>query len=117
MATRFVPFDLDGVSVLVEVVVLPGSEKTAAPLERAGAAVAGAFDRAQEVITGLGRKVAVSVAELWSEGAHPDEMSVEFGLTFAANGNVLIASGSAEGSLSVTITYKSDRPTEHATSS
>lgn len=116
MATRFVPFDLDGVPVLVEVVVLPGSEKTAAPLEKAGAAVAGAFDRAQGVITGLGRKVAGSVAELWSEGTHPDEVSVEFALTFAANGNVLIASGSAEGSLSVTITYKGDRPAGPASS-
>jgi Trypsin-co-occurring domain 1 len=106
MATRLIPVRVGQVEVLVEAVVPPGPEQTAGALGKAGEKVVEAFDAAQGVMVELGVKVAGAVAQMGARAAHPDEVAVAFGLSFASNGSVIVAGASASASLTVTITYK-----------
>lgn len=107
MVSRVVPVRVGQVVVLAEALVPPGSEQTSSgALGRAGDKAIEAFDAAQEVMVELAVKVAGSVAEMGKRAVSPDEVAVEFGLTFATNGSIVLAGASAAASLKVTITYQ-----------
>lgn len=105
---RLVPVEVDGVQVLVQAVVEPGDEGTSGRADEAAQKVLAAFDHAQDVIVGLGSKLAGSVAELGRRGCDPSQVQVEFGLAVTTKGNIVVVGAEAEASVKVSITY--DRP-------
>lgn len=96
------------VEVLVETVPVAGSEPTSGRVDRAGQQVADAFDRAQETIVAVATRLAGTVGELAARSVRPDRVEVEFGLSFTAQGNVIVAGSSVAASLKITVGY--DRP-------
>ena len=103
MATQLIKARVGSEDVWVEAVVMPGTQKTAGP---ASLHVIDAFDSAREVILEAAQKIVDATVELGRRSAAPDEVGVEFGLKFGSTGSVIIASGTAEASLKVTLTYR-----------
>jgi Trypsin-co-occurring domain 1 len=110
MTEQIVPMQVDGVDLLVATVVVPGSEPTSGRLDRAGRRVVEGFDRAQEAISAVAVRLAGSVKQLEERAVRPDRLQVEFGLSFTAEGGILVAGSSVAASLKVTISY--DRPSQ-----
>ncbi|WP_165550030.1 CU044_2847 family protein [Kribbella speibonae] len=103
MAGSLLSTELGGVPVLVETVAVPGTELTSG--RKATEHVHQMFTRAQAVIEQFAL-TAVEIAErVATNGRRPDQLEVQFGLKFAATGDVVIASASTEASLSVKIVY------------
>ncbi|WP_210571682.1 CU044_2847 family protein [Streptomyces sp. GESEQ-4] len=108
MAGVLVPTRVGGVEVLVETVPVPGSERTSGRLEEAGQRVVEAFDRAQETITALASQLAGTLAAMGERAVRPDHVEVQFGLSFTAQGGIVVAGVGSQASLQVTLSY--DRP-------
>jgi hypothetical protein len=100
-----VPVRVGDIEVLVETVPVPGSERTAGRLDEAGRRVVEAFDRAQEAIVEIATQLAGTVAAMGQRAVRPDHVEVQFGLSFTAQGGVVVAGASAEASLQVTVSY------------
>nr|WP_274613969.1 CU044_2847 family protein [Streptomonospora nanhaiensis] len=101
-----VPVTIDGQDVYIEVRRLPGSEPTSsARLEAAGRKAVEALDLAQDAVVSVAARFASTVADLGRQAVRPESVSVEFGITIATEGNVILLSGSAQASLSVVLTY------------
>lgn len=106
MVGRVMPVRVGTVELLVETVPVAGSEQTSGRrLDEAGRRVVDAFDRAEEAIVEIAGKLAGTVAELGRRSTRPEQVQVQFGLKFTAQGNVIVAGASAEASLQVTISY------------
>jgi hypothetical protein len=105
MAVAAVPMRVGGVEVLVEVVQVAGSEPTATRLERVKDRAAEAFERAKDTIVAVATSTLEVAGELARRAAAPQEIEVEFGLKFSAQGNVIVAGGSGEATLTVRLTY------------
>src|SRR5437899_2572910 len=105
MTGALVPVRVGGVEVLVETVPVPGSERTAGRLDDAGRRVIEAFDRAQEAIVEIATQLAGTVSTMGQRAVRPDHVEVQFGLSFTAQGGVVVAGASAEASLQVTVSY------------
>ncbi|MFY1690002.1 CU044_2847 family protein [Plantactinospora sp. WMMB782] len=104
MAVAAVPMRVGGVELLVEVVQVAGSE----PTSRADAArdrVVDAFDRAQDAIVAVATSTVETAGELARRAAAPEQIEVEFGIKFSVQGNVIVAGGSGEATLTVRLTY------------
>lgn len=106
MVGRLVPVQVGGVEVLVEARPVAGSEPTSGRLEAAAGRAVEAFDKAQETITAIAERVAGTVGELARRSARPDRMEVEFGLSFTASGNVIVAGSTVEATLKITVAYE-----------
>ena len=104
-----IPIQIDGVDLLLETTVPPGTEQTSR-LDRAQTAVADAFDRAQDAILAVASSTATTINRLGERAISPNEVQVMFGLKFSAQGNVIVAGASGEATLEVTLTYRP--PTE-----
>jgi Trypsin-co-occurring domain 1 len=100
-----VPVRVGDVEVLVETVPVPGSERTSGRLEDAGRRVVEAFDRAQQAIVEIAGQLAGTVEEMGRRAVRPDHVEVRFGLSFTAQGGVVVVGGGAEASLQVTVAY------------
>lgn len=105
MSNRVVPMRVGDVDLLVETVLLPGSENTSGRLDRAGQKVVDGFEHAQVAIGAIATRLAGTLEELGERAVHPDRVEVKFGLKFTAEGGVLVAGSSVEASLEVTIGY------------
>jgi Trypsin-co-occurring domain 1 len=102
---KALPVRIGETDVLIEVTPIAGSEPTAAkPGELADRAL-DALARAQVAIIDIAKQTAGSVNDLLTQARHPNEVKVEFGIALTAQGNVLIAGGSAQATLKVTLTY------------
>jgi len=108
MAGQVVPMRVGGVELLVETAPVTGTEQLSARLDRAQAAVAEAFDRAQSAIVAVAVSTVDTIGRLGERSAHPDEMTVTFGLKFSAQGHVIVAGASGEATLEVSLTYQRD---------
>jgi hypothetical protein len=106
MVGLLVPVRVGDVEVLVETVPVPGSERMSGRLGEAGRRVVEAFGRAQAAIVEIASQVAGAVGVLGQRAARPDKVGVEFGLSFTAQGGVVVARASAEASLRVTVSYE-----------
>ena len=106
MAGRVVPMRVGGVELLVETAPTAGTEQLAGKLDRAQATVAEAFDRAQSAIVAMAASAVDTIGRLGAQSAHPDEMTVTFGLKFSAQGHVIVAGVSGEATLEVSLTYR-----------
>ena len=104
-ATRLVSTRIGGEDVLVEAVVVPGTEKLSSK-GRAVDKVQTMLDGAQSVIRSFAEETAGTVARIRQTVGSPDEVSVALGLSFATTGKIIIASSTASASITVTLTYK-----------
>lgn len=104
MTGRVIALQIGGEELLVETSQLAGSEPTS-KLDRAGEAVAEAFDRAQSAIVAVGTSTMSTIGQLGRQSACPDQVQVKFGLKFSAHGQVIVAGASGEATLEVTLTY------------
>lgn len=105
----YLPARLGDVPLVIETTQLPGSEPTAGWRD-VTARVSDAFEKAEEAISKLASNLGVTVKNLEARGKRPDQLAVEFGLSFTVEGNLLFVGSLADTSLKVTITY--DRPQE-----
>jgi hypothetical protein len=98
-----IPTEFAGVTLLVEAVSVPGSEPTSRReiMDR----VQDMFVRAQNVI----ENIAITTAELKNSLARksrePDHLEIEFGISFGAQGQIVLAGASAAASLKIRIVY------------
>lgn len=99
------------VELLVETVPVTtvGSQPTSGRADKVVEDVSDAFDKGQAAITAIATKLGHTVADLTARGVRPDQVQVEFGLSFSATGNVIVAGSTVEASLKVTITYDRDK--------
>jgi hypothetical protein len=112
MVGSLVPMRVGDVEVLVETVPVAGSEPTSGRSDKAGQKMLDAFDRAQETIAAVATRLAGTVGDLTARSVRPDRVEVEFGLSFTAQGNVIVAGSSVAASLKVKVSY--DRPVRAA---
>ena len=110
-ATRIVPTRIGGEDVLVEAVVVPGTEKLSSKA-RAVDKVQTMLDGAQSVIRSFAEETAGTVARIRQTVGSPDEVSVALGLSFATTGKIIIASSTASASITVTLTYRAAKDGE-----
>lgn len=111
MATTTMPITVGSIELLVETrsTAVPGSQPTAklaAPTEKA----VDAFDRAQQAIVEVARSTVAMIKDMTAEAARPDQVQVTFGLSFSAQGNIIMVGASGQASLSVTLTYNASHP-------
>ncbi|MFF6880397.1 MULTISPECIES: CU044_2847 family protein [unclassified Streptomyces] len=101
-----VPTVMDGQEVYIAVQRLPGSEPTSSNLRRvAGQRATEALDHVQRTVRSVAERFSHTVGELSEQATAPESVSVEFGVTIASEGNIVLFSGSAEASVTVTLTY------------
>ena len=110
-ATRIVSTRIGQEGVLVEVVVAPGTEKLSSK-GRAVDRVQTMLDGAQSVIRSFAEETAGTVTRIRQTVGSPDEVSVALGLSFAATGDIIIASSTASASITVTPTYRAAKDGE-----
>ena len=103
--TNIIPARIGQEDVLVEAVVVPGTEKLSSKA-RAVDKVQTMLDGAQSVIRSFAEETAGTVARIRQTVGSPDEVSVALGLSFATTGKIIIASSTASASITVTLTYK-----------
>lgn len=92
------------VDLLVETVPVAGSESTSR-LPDASGRVVDAFDRARDAIVEITSSAADAIQRMGQRAVRPDQVEVEFGLKFSAQGNVIVAGTSGEASLVIKLTY------------
>ncbi len=105
MAVRAVPMRVGEVDLLVETVPLAGTEPTSA-LDKAGDRIVDAFAAARTAIMEVASSTAEVVETLSARARRPDHLEVEFGLSFTAKGNVIVAGGEAGAALRVKVVYE-----------
>ena len=110
-ATRIVSTRIGQEDVLVEAVVVPGTEKLSSK-GRAVDRVQTMLDGAQSVIRSFAEETAGTVARIRQTVGSPDEVSVALGLSFATTGKIIIASSTASASITVTLTYRAAKDGE-----
>ena len=111
--TNIIPARIGQEDVLVEAVVVPGTEKLSSK-GRAVDRVQTMLDGAQSVIRSFAEETAGTVARIRQTVGSPDEVSVALGLSFAATGKIIIASSTASASITVTLTYRAAKDGEDA---
>ena len=110
-ATRIVSTRIGQEDVLVEAVVVPGTEKLSSR-SRAVDRVQTMLDGAQSVIRSFAEETAGTVTRIRQTVGSPDEVSVALGLSFATTGKIIIASSTASASITVTLTYRAAKSGE-----
>ncbi len=103
MAIAVMPLRIGDTELLVEVVQVAGSEPTARR-NNAGRRATEAFESAREAIVALVDSATRLTGELADRSIATESLQLEFGLKFSTQGNVIIASGSAEAALTIRFT-------------
>ncbi|MBQ0994867.1 hypothetical protein KBX08_32970 [Micromonospora sp. H61] len=103
-----VPVQVGELTLLMEtsVVSLVGTEPTSAAGRAADWALQ-SFDRVQSAIEQIAVSTAETIERAATRAARPTSVAIEFGIKVSAKGDVIIAGGSGEASLKVTLTYLS----------
>jgi hypothetical protein len=112
MANHLVEYSTDGGTIFVEVDLPTTAGDDRIPAGKPGQKIAEAavtFEEALGSIKTVARSVVQQVKELSDP---PDEVVVGFGIKLTGSANVVLASGSAEANLEVTLTWKSDKVTQ-----
>jgi len=93
------------VDLLVETVPVAGTEPTSG-LDKVGDRIIDAFAVAQVAIMEVASSTAEIIETLGRRRARrPDQLEVEFGLSFSAKGNVIVVGGEAGAALRVKVVY------------
>jgi Trypsin-co-occurring domain 1 len=104
-AGRSIPVRVGDLELLVETVIIPGTEQTASLSQKAAEWTGGAFTRAQEVIAEVAKSTAETIDNLAGRAARPDHLELEFGLSFSAAGVIVLAGVTGQATLKVTLAY------------
>jgi hypothetical protein len=101
------PVTVNGVDLLIETVPVAavGTQETSGKALRAVENLSETFDRGQDAIVAIATRLAGTLGELGARKVDPGQVQVEFGLSFSATGNVIVAGSTVEASLKVTITF------------
>lgn len=107
VSVRLIPIRIGDVELLVEAVAGPvaGSQPTSVVGDVAGKVV-DAYARAERAIVAVARSVAGTVMALRAEDVCPQRLEVEVGLKFTVQGDLVLASASAQSSLRVRVSYE-----------
>jgi len=97
--------------LLVEVTPVVGTEPTSRTGE-VGLRVLDAFERAKDAIVEVATSTAEVIGRMAERAVRPDHLEVQFGLSFSANGNVIVAGASAGATITVTLSYDAAEKTE-----
>jgi 2-polyprenyl-6-methoxyphenol hydroxylase-like FAD-dependent oxidoreductase len=108
MTGRAMPMRIGDVELLVETVPAVGSEPTAG-LDQARDRVLDAYERAQAAIVAVASSTVDTIGELTARNARPDQIEMEFGLKFSAQGGIIVAGASGEATLTVRLSYLAPR--------
>jgi hypothetical protein len=98
-----IPTELDGITLLVESVPVPGSEPTSR--RETKDRIQDMFARAKNVIENIATTSAELKDSLAAKSREPDRLEIEFGISFGVQGQIVLAGASAKASLSVRIIY------------
>jgi hypothetical protein len=98
------PVDLNGVSIFVEAAPIGGTEPTSGR-GRGVDRVSDMLSNAQTVIEEMAVSVMETGRRICSRATNPDQLEIQFGLKFAAQGSIIMASASTEASLVVKIVF------------
>ena len=104
VTVRVVPMRVGEVDLLVETVPVAGTEPTSA-LDKVGDRIVDAFAVAQVAIMEVASSTAEVIETLGRRARRPDQLEVEFGLSFSAKGNVIVVGGEAGAALRVKVVY------------
>ncbi|WP_194904355.1 CU044_2847 family protein [Catenulispora rubra] len=105
MAQPYLESDIDGVTVLIETTDSPSGITNTAGRGRSVEAVADAFAASQQAIERIAAQVAATGARIAAKVSAPEQMEIQFGIKFSANGHVILAGIGAEATLNVKLTY------------
>jgi hypothetical protein len=98
------PVKVGDLNVLVE----PGPAAGPAFAPRVDAPVGqleGAFTQAENTIAAIASSTVQAIQNAAERAARPDHVEVTFGLSFSADGSVIVAGASGQASLQVTLIY------------
>jgi hypothetical protein len=99
-----IPVRVGEVDLLVETVLVAGTEPTSG-LDKVSGRIVEAFDAARAAIVAVASSTAEVVETLGQRARRPEKLEVEFGLSFTAKGNVIVAGGEAGAALRVKVVY------------
>jgi hypothetical protein len=92
--------------VLVQTVLVAGTEPTAGRAQQALERAGEAFCRAQEIIVEVAKSTAEVIEKAAAKAARPDHVEIEFGLSFSVTGGVIMVAGATgEATLRVLLSY------------
>jgi len=103
-AVQVVPVRVGEVDLLVQTVTVAGTEPTSG-LGKVSDRIVDAFSHARAAIIEVASSTAEVVEKLANQARRPDQLEVEFGLSFTAKGNVIVAGGEAGAALRVKVVY------------
>jgi hypothetical protein len=112
VATQLVEYNTDGGTIFVEVDLPTTTSDDRIPAGKPGQKIVEAavsFEEALGSIKTVAQGVVAQVKELADP---PDEVVVGFGIKLTGSANVVLASGSAEANLEVTLTWKAEKGTQ-----
>jgi hypothetical protein len=64
-----------------------------------------AYEQAEATIVAIASSVASTIGRLSTQTKKPTQVEVEFGLSVSVEGNIVVATGTAEATLAITLTY------------
>ncbi len=100
---------IGGITVYVDAVTGPGTQKTSSRTEVAER-LNDMFVRAQGVIEQMALEIIDMREKLASHAHRPDQLEIQFGVKFTTQGQIIFASAAAEASLAIKIIYGNGRP-------
>jgi hypothetical protein len=106
MASQVLEIKVGDVEVLVDTVVIAGTQPTASRFNKVGQQTSDAYARAQDVILGVAVSTAELIGKCAARGARPDKAEVEFGLSFSTSGNVVMVGVTAQATFRVLLSYE-----------
>jgi Trypsin-co-occurring domain 1 len=110
MSTRVESLRFGGAEVLVATVQLPGTERTGTGIDKVRDKAVDALEAARDTIESVALSAQRTIADLKAKAACPATVEVEIGLAFSVQGNVIIAGGGVEASVTVHLTYDTSQP-------
>jgi hypothetical protein len=113
MAAKTELMRVGDLELLVETTPVAGTEPTSKPGD-VGLRVLDAFERAKDAMVEIASSTAEVIGRMAERAARPDHLEVQFGLSIAANGNIIVASASAEATITVTLSYDASKKAEPA---
>jgi hypothetical protein len=97
--------------VLVETLLVGGTESTAGRAQRVLERTTDAFRQAQHVITEVAKSTAEMIETTAKGATRPDHVEIEFGLSFSATGQIVMVAGATAGvTIRVLLSYDTRSP-------
>lgn len=109
MSARLVEYRMGNESVIVEVDLPTAAGNNLIPAGGPGQKIAEAAESFDEALNSIQRVAQGVTQQVRQLGDPPDEVVVGFGIKLTGSTSVVLASGSAEANLEVTLTWKANQ--------